>query len=239
MKKHIPNAITSLNLVSGCIGILLAFRGSVELAALMIILAAVFDFLDGMAARLLHVHSDIGKELDSLADLVSFGVLPGALVFVMLEELGSFSWLPWIGLLIPVLSALRLAKFNLDTRQSESFLGLPVPANALFWVGVTLLTASDSATLNQFNLILNTAFNQPQIIIILTVALSLLLVSELPLFSLKFKNLKWVENKTRYIFIVLALILSILLGVGSLPMIIVLYIFISILNNLQAKKIAD
>ena len=239
MKKHIPNAITLLNLVSGCIGILLAFRGSVELAALMIILSAVFDFLDGMAARLLHVHSEIGKELDSLADLVSFGVLPGALVFVMLEELGSFSWLPWIGLLIPVLSALRLAKFNLDTRQSESFLGLPVPANALFWVGVTLLTASDSATLNQFNLILNSAFNQPLIIIILTVVLSLLLVSELPLFSLKFKNLKWIENKTRYIFIGLALILSILLGVGTLPMIIVLYIFISILNNLQAKKIAD
>jgi CDP-diacylglycerol--serine O-phosphatidyltransferase len=239
LKKHIPNAITSLNLVCGCIGILLAFRGSVELAALMIVLAAIFDFMDGMAARLLHVHSEIGKELDSLADLVSFGVLPGALVFVKLEEVGTYSWFPFVGLLIPVLSALRLAKFNLDTRQSESFLGLPVPANALFWVGVTWLTASDSASLNQFNLILNTAFNQPLIIIILTVALSLLLVSELPLFSLKFKNLKWVDNKTRYIFLGLALILSILLGVGSLPMIIVLYVIISIMNNLLSKKYAD
>lgn len=237
LKKHIPNAITSLNLVSGCIGIMLAFRGSVELAALMIVFAAVFDFLDGMAARLLHVHSEIGKELDSLADLVSFGVLPGALVFVILENSGTPSWVPYFGLIIPVFSALRLAKFNLDTRQSESFLGLPVPANALFWVGVTLLNFKE--TTNQFNSILKSIFNQPLIIIILTVALSLLLVSELPLFSLKFKNLKWIKNQIRYFFLGLALFLLILLGVGSLPMIIVLYVFISIFENLFVIKHAD
>ena len=237
IKNHIPNAITSLNLVSGCIGIMLAFRGSVELAALMIVIASLFDFMDGMAARLLQVHSDIGKELDSLADLVSFGVLPGALVFVILENSGTPIWVPYFGLLIPVFSALRLAKFNLDTRQSESFLGLPVPANALFWVGVTLLNFKE--TTNQFNSILKSIFNQPLIIIILTVVLSLLLVSELPLFSLKFKNLKWVKNQTRYLFLGLAMVLIILLGVGSLPMIIVLYVFISIFNNLLTIKHAD
>ena len=234
LKKHIPNAITSLNLVCGCVGVLLAFRGSVELAALMIILAALFDFMDGMAARLLHVHSDIGKELDSLADLVSFGVLPGALVYVMLEDSSAPTWVAFIGILIPVLSAIRLAKFNLDTRQSESFLGLPVPANALFWVGVTLLGTSE--TTNHFNLILKSVFNQPPIIIILTVVLSLLLVSELPLFSLKFKNLKWVKNQTRYIFLGLAIVLLFLLGVGALPLIIVTYVLISIFDNLLGIK---
>jgi len=236
-KKNIPNAITSLNLVSGCIGIMLVFRGSVELGSIFVIVAAVFDFMDGMAARLLHVHSEIGKELDSLADLVSFGVLPGALVYVMLEQSSFPSWVVWFALIIPVLSAIRLAKFNLDTRQTESFLGLPVPANAIFWVGVTYINSRLlTSGVNEF---LQSIFNQPLIIIILTVVLSLLLVSELPLFSLKFKNLKWGNNQTRLIFIGLALILFIVLGVSSLPMIIVLYILISILVNLRALKHAN
>lgn len=236
-KKNIPNAITSLNLVSGCIGIMLVFRGSVELGSIFVIVAAVFDFMDGMAARLLHVHSEIGKELDSLADLVSFGVLPGALVYVMLEQSSFPSWVVWFALIIPVLSAIRLAKFNLDTRQTESFLGLPVPANAIFWVGVTYINSRLlTSGVNEF---LQSIFNQPLIIIILTVVLSLLLVSELPLFSLKFKNLKWGNNQTRFLFLGLALILLIVLGVSSLPMIIVLYILISILVNLRALKHAN
>ena len=237
LKKNIPNAITSLNLVSGCIGILLALRGFVELAALMIVVAALFDFMDGMAARLLHVHSEIGKELDSLADLVSFGVLPGALVFVMLQNSSAPTWVVCFALFIPVLSAIRLAKFNLDTRQTESFLGLPVPANALFWVGVTYINLAETTNhVNQFQQLI---FSQPLIIIILTVVLSLLLVSELPLFSLKFKNLKWSNNQIRFIFIGLALILFILLRVSSLPMIIVLYVLLSIFANLPAFKHAD
>jgi CDP-diacylglycerol--serine O-phosphatidyltransferase len=199
--------------------------------------AAIFDFMDGMAARLLHVHSEIGKELDSLADLVSFGVLPGALVFVMLEHSTAPQWIVCFVLLIPVLSAIRLAKFNLDTRQSESFLGLPVPANALFWVGVTYINSFE--TENGFKLILKSIFNQPLIIIILTVVLSLLLVSELPLFSLKFKNLKWGNNQTRFIFIGLALMLFILLGVSSLPMIIVVYVLLSIFVNLPTFNRAE
>jgi len=252
LKKHIPNAITSLNLVSGCIGILLAFRGYVEIAALMIVVASVFDFLDGMAARLLHVHSEIGKELDSLADLVSFGVLPGALVFMMLENNSAPIWIQCFALLIPVLSAIRLAKFNLDTRQTESFLGVPVPANALFWVGITFINAPipknninclngflPTDVMNHINIGLKSIVNQPSIIIILTVVLSLLLVSELPLFSLKFKNLKWAKNHTRYIFLGLALISLIMLGVCSLPMIIVLYLLISTFVDLQMTKNAE
>jgi CDP-diacylglycerol---serine O-phosphatidyltransferase len=237
IKKNIPNAITSLNLVSGCIGIMLVLRGSVELGSIFVIIAAVFDFFDGMAARLLHVHSEIGKELDSLADLVSFGVLPGALVFVMLEQSIAPNWVVYFALLIPVLSAIRLAKFNLDTRQSESFLGLPVPANAIFWVGITYINTRVFAS--GFNVFLQSIFNQPLIIIILTVVLSLLLVSELPLFSLKFKNLKWANNQTRLIFIGLALLLFFVLGVSSLPMIIVLYIIISIFVNMRAFKNAN
>ena len=236
-KKNIPNAITSLNLVSGCIGIMLVLRGFVELAALMVVVAAIFDFMDGMAARLLHVHSEIGKELDSLADLVSFGVLPGALVFVMLEHSAAHSWVVCFALLIPVFSAIRLAKFNLDTRQTESFLGLPVPANALFWVGVTYINSLE--TTNRVNLFLQSIFSQPLIIIILTVVLSLLLVTELPLFALKFKNLKWGNNQTRFIFIGLALILLIWLWISSLPLIIVLYVLLSLFTNLPAFKHAD
>jgi CDP-diacylglycerol--serine O-phosphatidyltransferase len=237
IKKNIPNAITSLNLVSGCIGIMLVFRGSVELGSIFVIIAAVFDFFDGMVARLLHVHSEIGKELDSLADLVSFGVLPGALVFVMLEHSAAPNWVVYFALLIPVFSAIRLAKFNLDTRQSESFLGLPVPANAIFWVGITYINTRVVAS--GFNVFLQSIFNRPLIIIILTVVLSLLLVSELPLFSLKFKNLKWANNQTRLIFIGLALLLFLVLGVSSLPMIIVLYIIISIFVNMRAFKNAN
>ncbi|MDP4292169.1 MAG: CDP-diacylglycerol--serine O-phosphatidyltransferase [Bacteroidota bacterium] len=235
-KKNIPNAITSLNLISGCVGILFALRGFTELAAMMIVAAALFDFLDGMAARLLHVSSTIGKELDSLSDLVSFGVLPGALVFVMLE-LRAPVWFYYFALLIPVFSAIRLAKFNLDTRQSESFLGLPVPANALFWVGITYINLMAGET--HMNLILKSIVGQPLIIIMLTVFLSLLLVSELPLFSLKFKNLEWGKNQIRYIFLGLAMILLIWLGVSSLPMIIVLYVLLSIFANLKTFKHAD
>jgi CDP-diacylglycerol--serine O-phosphatidyltransferase len=203
----------------------------------MIILAALFDFMDGMAARLLHVHSEIGKELDSLADLVSFGVLPGALVFVMLEHSTAPSWVVCFALFIPVLSAIRLAKFNLDTRQTVSFLGLPVPANALFWVGVTYINAIEPT--NHFNQLLQLFFSQPLIIILLTIALSLLLVTELPLFALKFKNLKWGDNQIRFIFIGLALILFILFRVSALPMIIVLYVLLSLFANLPAFKHAD
>ncbi len=233
IKKHIPNAITCLNLLSGCIGILLAFHNQAAFAAVMIGFAALFDFLDGLVARLLHVKSVIGKELDSLADVVSFGVLPGALVYVLLATTSSNYLLPFIGFVIPVCSALRLAKFNLDTRQTESFLGLPVPAHAIFWGGVTLLGFAE--TDNSANLMMKMVFNQPFVVVIFTIMLSLLLVSELPMFSFKFKNLGWDGNETRFGFLGSAIILTILLGVGALPVIILLYVLISIIAKLRSN----
>ena len=219
VKKHIPNAITCLNLLSGCFGILLALHlNQIALAAVMIGFAALFDFFDGLAARILHVKSDIGKELDSLADVISFGVLPGVLVYVMLTTISTNFYVPFIGFMIPVFSALRLAKFNLDTRQTESFLGLPVQANAIFWAGVTLLDYT--LTNNSANLMMKQAFKQPFVIIIFTVMLSFLLVSELPMFNLKFKNLGWAGNEIRYGFLGSAVVLTALLGVGAIPVII-------------------
>jgi CDP-diacylglycerol--serine O-phosphatidyltransferase len=234
IKKHIPNAITSLNLLSGCIGILLAFHNEVAWAAVMIGFASLFDFLDGLAARILHVKSEIGKELDSLADVVSFGVLPGALVYVMLSILTTNYFVPLFGFIIPVFSALRLAKFNLDIRQTESFLGLPVPANAIFWAGVTLLDYT--ITNRSANIMMKRAFEQPFVIIIFTVMLSLLLVSELPMFSLKFKNLNWVGNEIRFGFLGSAVVLTALLGIGALPVVILLYVLISIIAKLRSNS---
>ena len=156
IKKHIPNAITSLNLVSGCIAIILTFNFDLKYAAYFILLAAVFDFFDGMAARWLHVKSAIGKELDSLADIVSFGVAPGLIVFQLCAVsndivlfAGEINLVPFIALLIPVFSALRLAKFNLDTRQTESFIGLPVPANALMIASLPLILNQIDQGVNQ------------------------------------------------------------------------------------------
>lgn len=236
VKKHIPNAITSLNLLSGCIGILLAFHeNQVAWAAVMIGFAALFDFLDGLAARVLHVKSDIGKELDSLADVVSFGVLPGVLVYLMLADISTNKLLPFAGFIIPIFSALRLAKFNLDTRQTESFLGLPVPANAIFWSGVTLLGFAQTGS--RLNDMMKATFSQPFIIVLFVIMLSLLLVSELPMFNLKFKNLGWNGNEIRYGFLGSAVVLTALLGVGALPVIIMLYVLISIIAKLRSNNI--
>jgi len=145
IKKHIPNSITCLNLFSGCVAVFLAFKGNYEGAIIAILLAAVFDFFDGFAARLLKAYSPMGKELDSLADMVSFGVAPGAIVFSLLSETNVCEWLPFLAFLIPVFSGLRLAKFNIDERQTTSFIGLPTPANAIFWAGLAffLLHISD------------------------------------------------------------------------------------------------
>ena len=236
IKKHIPNAITCLNLLSGCFGVLLALhKNQLALAAVMIGFAALFDFLDGLAARILHVKSDIGKELDSLADMISFGVLPGVLVYLMLATLTTNIYVPFIGFIIPVCSALRLAKFNLDTRQTESFLGLPVPANAIFWAGVMLLDFT--ITNNSANIMMKEAFKQPYVVIAFAIMLSLLLVSELPMFSLKFKNLNWTGNEIRFGFLGSAVLLTALLGVGALPVVILLYVLISIIAKLRSNQV--
>lgn len=223
--KNIPNSITCLNLLSGCFACIFAFQGQYDWVALCIGLSALFDFLDGMAARLLHAYSPLGKELDSLADLISFGLAPGLMVMHLMAYNSTFhgmaeyqSWWALSALLIPVFSALRLAKFNIDTRQTTSFIGLPVPANALFWIGIC------QAVLRRESPVCGYA------IVALVIIFSLLLVSEIPMFSLKFKNLKWKENYLRYLIIAVAAICLISLGLAGLAATIGLYIVLSLLT---------
>ncbi len=207
--RHIPNALTCMNLFSGCIAGVMAFEARYELALLFIIISAVFDFFDGMAARLLHAYSPIGKDLDSLADDVSFGMVPSLVVFSLFKEMtypeylaGVAGYFPYLAFLIAVFSALRLAKFNIDTRQTTSFIGLPVPANALFWASL-VAGYHDLLTADGFN---------PLYLLALVCLFSWLLVSEVPMFSLKFKNLSWRDNKVQFLFLAGCLVALAALG---------------------------
>jgi CDP-diacylglycerol---serine O-phosphatidyltransferase len=238
LKKHIPNFITTLNLFSGCIGIILALTYRLDYAAYFIGVAAMFDFMDGMAARILNVKSEIGKELDSLADVVSFGVLPGILIFQLMVSSSvtpahgiSLIILSLIALIIPVLSAVRLAKFNLDTRQTTSFIGLPVPANALFLGSLPLIQMQ--STLNDSLSWLTAITGNYYVLALIAVAMSLLLVSEIPLISLKFKNLKWADNKPQFILVAFALIAFAIVTFTAIPLIILAYILLSLVFKPQ------
>ena len=222
MKKHIPNFITCLNLFSGCVASYMAFKGNYEGAFIAILLAAVFDFLDGFAARLLKAYSAMGKELDSLADMVSFGLAPGAIVFSLLTSAGINEWVPFLGFLIPVFSGLRLAKFNIDDRQSSSFLGLPVPANAIFWAG---LVYSFSPFL----------MNNMWFFLILIAVFCFLLVSEIPMFSLKFKNITWKDNQNQYLFLLGCIVILLIFKLSAFALIISWYIASSVGINVSRK----
>lgn len=226
--RNIPNTITSCNLFCGCIASYWAFQGNYKLALLFIILGAVFDFFDGMTARLLHVSSPIGKELDSLADDVTFGLAPAAIVFSLFKEVHYPAFLapiadimPYAAFLIAVFSALRLAKFNLDERQTSSFIGMPTPANALFWGSLTV-GAHDFLTSTSFNAIY---------LLILVIIMSLLLVAELPMFSLKFKNLSWQQNKVSYIFLIVSIPLLTIFQLSGFAAVILWYIVLSVLTR--------
>ena len=204
IKNHIPNCITSLNLLSGCIAIIFSFYGEFNAALLAIIAASVFDFFDGLSARLLKAYSPMGKELDSLADMTSFGLAPAMILFNKLMTDAYNPSVIWLAatLLTAVFSALRLAKFNIDTRQSENFIGLATPANAL-------LIASGIASLELYPE-LNAAIMKNQYILPLcALLLSFLLVSEIPMFSFKFKSLKFKENSTRFLFVAITAVLGI------------------------------
>ena len=179
--KHIPNTITSMNLLCGVLGVIFTFQGALDLAFYLMILAAVFDFLDGFAARMLNAYSPMGKELDSLADLISFGLLPALMIHRRLVEGGMTGFWIYVPVIICIFSALRLAKFNVDDRQSENFLGLPTPACAM-WCG-SLIYAADRGVMTVAGLL-----SERYIMIIAPVVLALLLVSEIPMFSMKFKK---------------------------------------------------
>ena len=225
MKKHIPNTITCLNLFSGCVGIVYAFDGQLQTAACAILLAAVFDFLDGMVARMLNAYSEIGKELDSLADVVSFGVLPSVIMYQLFLSTEPTALIHpnvrFLAFMIAIFSALRLAKFNVDSRQSEHFIGLPTPANALLIASLPMMLTHP--VLSAF--ILNSYFLSA-----ISIVMSLLLVAELPLVSLKFKSLSFANNIVRYILIIASGILLLIFKFAAVPLILALYIILSIVH---------
>ena len=223
IKKHIPNTITCLNLISGCIATYWAFLGDYELALLFIVIGAVFDFFDGMSARLLHVSSPNGKELDSLADDITFGFAPSAIVFSFLNSqlsIVNYQFIPYLAFVMAAFSALRLAKFNLDERQAMGFIGLPTPANALFWGSLIVGLGDEIATLPY----------APWIVIAMVFITSWLLVSEIPMFALKFKTWGWKGNEVKYIFLLTCIPLLLLLGVSGLAAIIAWYVILSAIN---------
>jgi CDP-diacylglycerol--serine O-phosphatidyltransferase len=230
MKKHIPNSITCLNLISGCIATYWAFCGVWDTALLFIVIGAVFDFFDGMSARLLGVSSPIGKELDSLADDITFGFAPSAIIFDFLKQ--GAEMLPWhylcyLAFIMAAFSALRLAKFNLDERQALGFIGLPTPANALFW-GALVCGLVESGAFVAANLWWG--------ILMMVFYASYLLISEIPMFALKFKHWGWKGNEIKYIFVISCVPLLLLLGVYTgIACIIVWYLILSKIAVLTKK----
>jgi CDP-diacylglycerol--serine O-phosphatidyltransferase len=224
MKKHLPNAITLINLLCGC-GALVAVFGAQPMAAVWwLTAAAVADFADGAVARALGVHSPLGQQLDSLADMVSFGVVPGAMLYFMLKEnlpAGIPAEIALAGFVVSVFSGLRLGKFNLDTRQTENFIGLPTPASTILVTGLWLIYHFDSYGSGHF-------LGQSWVIISFVAIISALLVSEIPMFSLKIKAGGWQGNQIKYIFVAISILLLFLLHWAALAAIIVIYVLINL-----------
>lgn len=222
--RFIPNTITCLNLICGSVACILSFRSLEPMACnllgyqwafIFIGLAAIFDFMDGAMARLLHAYSAIGKELDSLSDLVSFGLAPALLMYNFMMAHTGGSWSSLLSLWIVVMGALRLAKFNCDDRQTTSFIGLPIPANALFWIGAVAWLDTH-------------AFPGEIPLIILLIAFPLLMVSNLPLFSLKFANFSWRDNAIRYLLILICITFVSVCGVPGLSWTVLAYILLAV-----------
>lgn len=226
MKRHLPNFLTCCNLICGCFGIVFVLEGRDIPAAYLVWLAGLFDFFDGFVARTLKVSSPIGKELDSLADVVSFGLLPSVVMYKMISESTDASVLPYIGFTIAVFSALRLAIFNVDETQTDSFRGLNTPANTIFITSLPLLYND-----------VGTWLNNPWVLVAITLLFSFLLVSGIRFFAFKFKNFTWEDNKIRFTFLLLAVLLLATLQVLAIPIIIILYIALSLLEStLSGRK---
>ena len=237
-----------MNLLSGLVAVILALKGELTFAAFFILLGILFDFFDGFAARLLNVSGELGKQLDSLADLVTSGVAPAMIMFKLLEKsqsqtewyqdlsstIGSWAsedsntiyFFPYIGLLLAISAAYRLANFNIDERQTSSFIGLPTPAMSLVVASLPLILMYSNN-----ELAVNLALNK-YVLIGITILLSLLMNANLPLFSLKFKNFSFADNKTSYIFLIISLLLLITLKFVAIPIIILIYVILSVVGNL-------
>lgn len=254
---NIPNLFTAFNLLSGCVAIILAFAGRMDLAPFAIFAGAFFDFLDGFLARKLKVSGELGKQMDSLADMVTFGLAPGVIMFLMLMYLGEFprstvlhlwvrqildgettNFYPFVALLIPFFSLFRLAKFNLDTRQTESFIGLPTPANTLFFMSYPLVASYSMMDISEITGFTRFMFH-PLSISVTILVMSLLLISEIPLFALKFKTFGIKGNEIRYIFLLISLIFIITFKVWALALIVFLYLVLSIIENFVLKTKKD
>ena len=244
IKKHIPNAITLLNLLAGLLALIHAFNGNYNEAFSLVCLGIFFDFWDGFFARIWKVQSPIGLQLDSLADMVTSGVVPGLVMYKMLgdiqenqsqynltEDTYYMGVVPYLGFLITLASCYRLAKFNIDTRQTDSFIGLPTPANALLIMSIPMIQFH-----SEFEWLVDFLSN-PYVLVGVTILSSYLLNAEIPLFSLKVKSFSWEKYKMQVVFLILSLILIVLLEFISIPIIILLYVILSVVNNTILKKV--
>lgn len=234
IKKHIPNLITLINLFCGCVAIVFVSKGDYLMAFYMVCLGIFFDFFDGFFARLFKVSSPLGLQLDSLADMVTSGVTPGYVMYSMFtnsgHEFGTNPAIPFLGFIITLGSCYRLANFNIDTRQTDSFIGLPTPANALFILSLPLVISfSDSL------MILEILTNQ-WVLLVITLCSAYILNAEIPLFSLKVKKFNLKENALQIVFLAISVVMVLLLHYIAIPLIIAFYVLLSIINNLFLKK---
>lgn len=241
IKKHIPNLITLINLFCGCIAVVFAFDQNFEMAFLFVALGIFFDFFDGFFARLYNVSSPLGLQLDSLADMVTSGVAPGTIMFFMLTnalnvdnqnyEICNYNfWICLLGFIITLGSCYRLANFNIDTRQTDSFIGLPTPANALFVLSLPLILKNTDSLL-VLGMLTNVWF-----LLAITVFSAYILNAEIPLFALKIKNFSFQKYKLQIGFLLFSIVLIIFLRVTAIPLIIVSYVLLSVINNKISKK---
>lgn len=233
LKKYIPNALTMGNLLSGCIAVLFAVQDQMEYVAFFVALGIFFDFFDGFFARLLDVQSEVGLQLDSLADMVTSGVVPGIVMYQLLLDATDIPWgasmdsyhfnIAYIGFMVTLASAYRLAKFNVDDRQTNSFIGLPTPANTLFIISIPLILIYGEYAFEK------AVFTNPYVLIGITIASSYMLNAEIHLFALKFKTWDFEKNKVRYLFLVASVLLLVFLHYAAIPVLIVLYVLLSVL----------
>ncbi|MCE7066817.1 CDP-diacylglycerol--serine O-phosphatidyltransferase [Dyadobacter sp. CY326] len=232
IRRNLPNALTCGNLLCGCIGVVEAFHNNLVISCILVGVALIFDFFDGFLARLLKVSSAIGKDLDSLADMVTFGLLPSIIVYQLLMQSipDLFGiWKAYPAFIIAIFSAIRLAKFNNDPRQSDSFIGVPTPANAMLIASLPIILLTEDSFWK--DIIVNTTN-----LLLFSVVMSFLLVMEMPLIALKFKNFGWKGNEFRFILIALTIVLIVAFKILAVPAIIILYILLSVVDNFTKKN---
>ena len=244
IKKHIPNLITLLNLAAGLLAIIAIFKGYYDEAFIFVCLGIFFDFWDGFFARKYNVSGDLGLQLDSLADMVTCGVVPGLMIFKLIENLQIDStspyfltedtwymgFVPYLGFLITLASCYRLAKFNIDTRQTDSFIGLPTPANALVIMSIPMIQYTNDSE------VLNSILYNPYVLLFITILSSYILNAEIPLFSLKIKEFTWAKYKMQILFLIGSLLSFFILGFVAIPLIIISYVLVSVISNKMMAK---